>query len=385
SYKLKDAPVSKIVSVILKNAIEGGASDIHIEGQEENIRVRFRVDGILHTSLILPKNVQSSVVARIKILSDMKIDEHRKPQDGRFKIIHEGHKIDFRVSTLPTAYGEKVVARILDTSEGIKELPELGFVGPKADHVRDSIKAPYGITLVTGPTGSGKSTTLYTLLSMVKGEEVNIVTLEDPVEYYISGVNQSQVHAEIGYTFASGLRSILRQDPDIIMVGEIRDGETAGLAVQSALTGHLVFSTLHTNDSVGAVPRLIDMNVEPFLLSASINLVIAQRLVRTLCDECKQEVEMSEERREYIKGAIDRLSDDLVEALYDGDFSTLYEPGGCKKCSDGFKGRVAVFEALKIDQTLRANIEEGFHEEEFNTYLKKNDFITLKQDGLFKV
>ncbi|PSO44525.1 MAG: hypothetical protein BRC23_00930 [Parcubacteria group bacterium SW_4_49_11] len=385
SYQLEDAPASKIVSVILKNAIDGGASDVHIEGQEENVRVRFRVDGILHTSLILPKNVQSAVVSRLKILSDMKIDEHRRPQDGRFKIIHQGHKIDFRVSTLPTAYGEKVVARILDTSEGIKSLPTLGFRGPKAKHVENSIEAPYGITLVTGPTGSGKSTTLYTLLSMVKSEKVNIVTLEDPVEYYISGVNQSQVHAEIGYTFASGLRSILRQDPDIMMVGEIRDGETAGLAVQSALTGHLVFSTLHTNDSVGAVPRLIDMGVEPFLLSASINLIIAQRLVRTLCERCKVKVEMGEERRAYIQETLERLSDELINELYDGDFSTLWAPQGCEQCSNGYKGRVAIFEALAIDSTMRANIEKGFNEDEFTNYIYANDFMTLKQDGMMKV
>ncbi len=384
-YQLENASASKIVSVILKNAIDGGASDIHIEGQEENVRVRFRVDGILHTSLILPKNVQDSVVARIKILSDMKIDEHRRPQDGRFKIIHDGHKIDFRVSTLPTVYGEKVVARILDTSQGVLSLSELGFRGPKAKYVRQSIEAPYGITLVTGPTGSGKSTTLYTLLSMVKSEEVNIITLEDPVEYYLSGISQSQVQAEIGYTFASGLRSILRQDPDILMVGEIRDGETAGLAVQAALTGHLVFSTLHTNSSVGAVPRLIDMNVEPFLLSASINLVIAQRLVRTLCDDCKTEVKIGEERYQYIKDTLERLSDELVEELYDGDYATLYEPEGCEKCSDGYKGRLAIFEALYFDETMRANIEGGFNEDEFKKYIYENDFMTLKQDGIIKV
>ncbi len=383
--RIENTPIIKIVSVILKNAVEGGASDIHIEGVEENVRVRFRVDGVLHTSLILPKNVYSSVVARIKILSNLKIDEQRKPQDGRFSILEEDKKVDFRVSTFPTEYGEKVVLRILDTSKGILPLKDLGFRGPKASLIEESILKPYGMVLVTGPTGSGKSTTLYTLLSMVNNEEINIVTLEDPVEYFVSGVNQSQVKPEINYTFASGLRSILRQDPDIIMVGEIRDGETAGLAVQSALTGHLVFSTLHTNDSVGAVPRLQDMGVEPFLLSASLELVIAQRLVRKLCNRCKKKTEMSDKIKSYFEEEFQYLSQELLSQVVTSDVTHLYEPVGCEYCKDGFKGRMSVFEALPITEKMQSLIEKGAQEDEIYDYLRKNDFVTLKQDGLFKV
>lgn len=382
---IENTPIIKIVSVILKNAVEGRASDIHIEGTGVNVRVRFRVDGVLHTSLILPKDVYSAIVARIKILSNLKIDEQRKPQDGRFSILEGEKKVDFRVSTFPTEHGEKVVLRILDTSKGILPLIDLGFRGPKAKLIEESILKPYGMVLVTGPTGSGKSTTLYTLLSMVNNEEINIVTLEDPIEYFISGVNQSQVKPEINYTFASGLRSILRQDPDIIMVGEIRDGETAGLAVQSALTGHLVFSTLHTNDSVGAVPRLQDMGVEPFLLSASLELIVAQRLVRKLCDKCKRKVEMSEKVRSYIHAEFTYLSEEFLSQVVTDGITHMYEPVGCEYCKDGFKGRMSVFETLPITEEMQGLIEKGAQEDEIYEYLRKNDFVTLKQDGLFKV
>jgi type IV pilus assembly protein PilB len=382
---LETAPIIKIVSVIIKTAVTGGASDIHIEGSDESVRVRFRVDGVLHTSLILPRDLYSSIVARIKILSNLKIDEQRKPQDGRFSILEQDKKIDFRVSTFPTQYGEKVVLRILDTSNGIRSLEQLGFIGPKAEAVQEAIKKPFGMILLTGPTGSGKSTTVYTLLSQINTEDVNIVTLEDPIEYYLSGINQSQVRPDINYTFATGLRSILRQDPDVIMVGEIRDGETAGLAVQSALTGHIVFSTLHTNDAPGAIPRLVDMGVEPFLLSASLQVVIAQRLVRKLCDYCKQEIEISEQEKKYIMESLNTLDTNYINSIYSGNFDTMYKPVGCSKCTNGFKGRMAIFEVVVMTEELRAIVEKNSGGDEIMNYLQSHNYVTLKQDGIFKV
>lgn len=382
---LETAPIIKIVSVIIKTAVTGGASDIHIEGSDESVRVRFRVDGVLHTSLILPKDLYSSIVARIKILSNLKIDEQRKPQDGRFSILEQDKKIDFRVSTFPTQYGEKVVLRILDTSNGIRSLEQLGFIGPKAEAVQEAINKPFGMILLTGPTGSGKSTTVYTLLSQINTEDVNIVTLEDPIEYYLSGINQSQVRPDINYTFATGLRSILRQDPDVIMVGEIRDGETAGLAVQSALTGHIVFSTLHTNDSPGAIPRLIDMGVESFLLSASLQVVIAQRLVRKLCDDCKQEIEISEQEKKYIMDSLNTLDTEYIKSIYSGNFDKMYKPVGCSKCSNGLKGRMAIFEVVVMTEELRAIVEKNSGGDELMNYLQSHNYVTLKQDGMFKV
>jgi type IV pilus assembly protein PilB len=384
---LDSAPIIKMVSVILKNAVEGGASDIHIEGSEQNVRVRFRVDGVLHTSLVLPKTVYSAVVARIKILSNLKIDEQRKPQDGRFSIVEQNKKIDFRVSTFPTEFGEKVVLRILDTSEGIKELKDLGYVGPRADLVQMAIQKPFGMILVTGPTGSGKSTTLYTMLNMVNEEGINIVTLEDPVEYFLPGVNQSQVHPEINYTFASGLRSILRQDPDIIMVGEIRDGETAGLAVQSALTGHLVFSTLHTNTAAGAIPRLMDMGVEPFLLAASLDIILAQRLVRKLCEKCKKPVDIDERMLQLLEKEFQTIPKEyLLKHFSENKMpQKVFEPVGCEYCKNGFKGRVAIFEAVFVEEDLRNMIAKEYTEDKLYAYLRANNFVSMKQDGLTKV
>lgn len=383
---LDSAPIIKMVTVILKNAVEGGASDIHIEGSEKNVRVRFRVDGVLHTSLVLPKNVYSAVVARIKILANLKIDEQRKPQDGRFSIVENGKKIDFRVSTFPTEFGEKVVLRILDTSGGIKELKDLGYVGPRSELVKEAIQKPFGMILVTGPTGSGKSTSLYTMLNMVNDEEINIVTLEDPVEYFIPGVNQSQVRPEINYTFASGLRSILRQDPDIIMVGEIRDGETAGLAVQSALTGHLVFSTLHTNTAAGAIPRLMDMGVEAFLLGASLDIVLAQRLVRRLCDKCKKPIPVDEKLKVFLEKEFQNVDKEYILKYFEGGQmpTHTYEPVGCEHCKDGFKGRMAIFEAILVTEDLRNIIVKDYTEDKLYDYLRKNNFVNMKQDGLTK-
>ena len=382
---LETAPIIKIVSVIIKTAVAGGASDIHIESSDESVRVRFRVDGVLHTSLILPKDIYSAVVARIKILSNLKIDEQRKPQDGRFSILEQGKKIDFRVSTFPTQYGEKVVLRILDTSDGIRSLEILGFVGPRARLIQEAIKKPFGMILLTGPTGSGKSTTVYTLLSQINNEDINIVTLEDPIEYYLPGVNQSQVRPDINYTFATGLRSILRQDPDVIMVGEIRDSETAGLAIQSALTGHIVFSTLHTNDAPGAIPRLVDMGVEAFLLSASLQVVIAQRLVRKLCSDCKQEIIFSEQEQEYLKTSLSSLTTEYINSVYKGNFTKGYKAIGCNKCINGYKGRLAIFEVVVMTEELKSIIEQNNGKDNIDNYLQKNNYVTLKQDGVFKV
>ncbi|MEK7556800.1 MAG: ATPase, T2SS/T4P/T4SS family, partial [Patescibacteria group bacterium] len=288
---LEEAPVTKVVAVMIRHAIEGNASDIHVEPTEKQVRIRYRVDGNLRTSLFLPRKVHAAIVSRIKILSNLKIDETRLPQDGRFSITAEGRAFDFRVAIMPTAYGEKAALRLLDKTRGAPSLEELGVTGPVQKIFQQHLNSPHGIILISGPTGAGKSTTLFSALSTINDPVLNIVTLEDPIEYEIEGVNQTQVHPEIGLSFASGLRSILRQDPDIIMVGEIRDGDTAGLAVHAALTGHLVLSTIHTNDAIGVIPRLIDMGIDPFLLAASLRLLAAQRLVMRLCQECKQEVE----------------------------------------------------------------------------------------------
>jgi len=305
----KAAPVSKIVSVILKHAVEGGASDIHIEPFKKESRVRYRIDGILNTSLVLPISVHASIVARIKVLSSLKLDETRVPQDGRIRVNFSKRRIDFRVSILPLIDTEKVVMRILDVSKGAPKLEDLGYEGRNLDIISKNIKNTDGLFLVTGPTGSGKSTTLFSALTLINREGVNISTLEDPVEYFLDGANQAQIRTQVGFTFASGLRALLRQDPDIIMVGEIRDSETAELAIHAALTGHMVLSTLHTNDAIGTIPRLIDMKVEPFLLASTLNGILAQRLVRRICSHCKAEQEMNEEARNIITTEIKKIYD----------------------------------------------------------------------------
>lgn len=386
---IQDAPVSKLVEVIIEHAIEGKASDVHIEPMDSEYRVRFRMDGVLHSSLSLPKEVGMVVVSRIKILSNLKIDEKRKPQDGRFKIEEKGRIVDFRVSTFPVIEGEKVVIRVLDREEGIMNFDTLGLVGRNLEILNEEIKSPYGIILITGPTGSGKSTTLYAFLQILNKEERNIVTLEDPVEYYIEGINQSQIKPEIGYTFASGLRSILRQDPNIIMVGEIRDSETAELAIHAALTGHLVFSTLHTNDSIGAIPRLIDMGIEPFLLSASLNAVAGQRLVRTICPDCKEEVEIPQKIREQIKKELEEIPQEEIKK-YKLDLSggiRFYKGKGCENCGNlGLKGRMAIFEVFAVDPEAREIIsEEKGNETEIKKAAEKQKMITMRQDGILKV
>src|SRR6185369_1336463 len=346
----EDAPVTKIVATILRYAIEGHSSDIHIEPTPAKTRVRFRMDGNLHTSLELPGRVHEAVVARIKILAKLRLDEKRKPQDGRFSRILDKRRIDFRVSTFPTEFGEKVVMRILDQSNSTTTLDSVGFSASDLALVRTMMAAPYGIILIAGPTGSGKSTTLFAMLSELDREKYNVVSLEDPVEYEIPGVAQSQVKPEIGYTFASGLRSILRQDPDIIMVGEIRDKETAVLAVQAALTGHLVFSTIHTNTATGAIPRLVDMGVDPFLIAPTLVAVIGQRLVRKLCEGAGSAFPVSDSLKEFL----DREFADVPEAVRAKlpPFTEFYHATPTATCADGTRGRTGVFEILRMNKDL---------------------------------
>ena len=391
---LKDAPIAQMVESIVESAIDSGVSDIHIESMANNVRVRYRIDGDLKTVITLPKKIGPALISRVKILSNLKIDEKRKPQDGRFRIEDLGKTIDFRVSSFPTSNGEKVVMRILNTQEGLMKLEKLGIQGRDKKLVESLIQEPYGIILITGPTGSGKSTTLYSMLRIINKEEVNIITLEDPVEYILEGVNQSQVRPEIGYTFASGLRSVLRQDPDILMVGEIRDEETAELAIHASLTGHLVLSTLHTNSAAGAIPRLIDMNVQSFLLASSLKLVMAQRLVRAICQDCKKPIndldnDIQKEIIEELK-LIDReiLKERGVEIDIDNPNSKIiiYKGEGCSKChGNGMRGRLGIFEVIEINKELTKLINKGALSQDIEEAAKKYGFTTMKQDGLIKV
>lgn len=385
---LQDAPITKLTQVILRHAVDGRASDIHIEPLDQGYRVRFRVDGVLHASLALPGEVGRAVVSHIKILSNLKIDEKRKPQDGRFQFTENGKVIDLRVSTFPVVEGEKVVMRILDKSKGLADLNSLGLTGRNYEVLVKKIKEPYGIILITGPTGSGKSTTLYAFLQILNQEERNIVTLEDPVEYFLEGINQSQVKPEIGYTFAQGLRSILRQDPNVIMVGEIRDMETAELAIHAALTGHLVFSTLHTNTAIGAVPRLVDMGIEPFLLASALQVVAAQRLVRRICPDCKEEMVISPKVLDGVRSVISSL-DPLETAKYGVDIKNplkLFRGKGCKECNNtGYKGRLAIHEVLEITDKVQSIItEKRGSEHEVKEEALRQGMLSMLQDGLLK-
>lgn len=384
----EEAPVTKMLAVILKHAVDGRSSDVHIEPLEDKVRVRFRVDGVLHTSLTIPKEVHAALISHIKILSNLKIDESRVPQDGRFRTKVGANYIDLRISTFPTSEGEKVVMRILDTSTGVKYLADLGLEGKYADVLQRAISKPFGMILITGPTGSGKSTTLYAILNIVNKDGINIVSLEDPIEYYIEGVNQSQVKPEIDYDFASGLRSILRQDPDIIMVGEIRDQETAGLSVHAALTGHIVFSTLHTNDAMGVIPRLIDMKVESYLLPSALNLAIAQRLVKRLCPDCKKPVQPSKEIADMIRAAFDEVGPEELRLrnIDPQKELVIYEPQGCPKCfHKGTRGRVAIFEMFEITPEVEQVIISGLSEANLLAEAKRQKMISMKNDGFLKV
>ena len=379
---VEDAPVIKIVAVILRNAIEGGASDVHIEYTGEKVKVRFRVDGELHTSIILPPNVYSEIVSRIKLLAKLRLDEKRKPQDGSFSANINGHKIDFRVSTMPAYYGEKIAIRILDAEKGVKSLDQLGLSETNLNMIREALKKPYGLILITGPTGSGKSTTLYSMMNELDREKSNIVSLEDPVEYHMPDINQSQMMSEIGYTFASGLRSILRQDPDIIMVGEIRDRETAQLAIQAALTGHLVLSTLHTNNAIGAVPRLVDMGVDPYLIAPTLILSIAQRLAKMTCPNSRKLVPMDESIKMQIKEQIKDLPDEFKKEI--GVKDQMYETIPSSECPSGTRGRIAIFEMFTINKEMQNVILKSPTNGEIYKVARKHGMLMMKEDAMLK-
>ncbi len=384
-----EAPVTRIVAVIIRHAVDSRASDIHIEPFEDRVRTRFRIDGVLTTALTLPKDLHSAVVTRIKILSDLKIDETRLAQDGRFSTRLNDRKIDFRVSTFPTKNGEKVVMRILDPLSGNIDLPQLGLDGRNLEVVERGMAKPFGSILMTGPTGSGKSTTLAGMLKRMNTEDINIVTLEDPIEYFVDGVNQSQIHEEIGYTFADGLRHILRQDPDVIMVGEIRDKETAGLATQAALTGHVVISTLHTNDAIGVVPRLVDMDVERYLIPSTLNVAAAQRLLRRLCETCKVETKANTAEVKIIETALLDMPATYQKELLSKNGYTIYKPNlenPCKECGGkAFKGRIGIFETMEMTPEFEKIILGTISETAMRAEARRQGMITMYQDGILKV
>ena len=383
---LKETPVTKIVAVILKHAIEGGASDIHIEPMRNNTKVRYRVDGVLYPSLLLPSTIHSAMVARVKILAELRLDESRVPQDGRFSTQMNRRPIDFRVSTFPTNEGEKVVMRVLDPNKALLDFEDIGLVGENRRIFERAIKEPYGMVLVSGPTGSGKTTTLYSAMIQVNKESVNIVSLEDPIEYHIEGISQSQIRPEIEYTFASGLRYIVRQDPDIMMVGEIRDSETAKLATQAALTGHLLFSTIHTNNALGIIPRLLDLGVEEFLLPSALLLGVSQRLIGKLCKFCKEEQEISPKMARMLDEEMSQLP---IKVLRDSKIQKpykLWDSKGCTKCNNKrTKGRIAIFEMLQMtDQLKRIITEEEASAVRVGEEAKRQGMISIKQDGIMK-
>lgn len=383
----EEAPIIKMVLVILRHAIEGNASDIHIEPVKEKLNVRFRQDGVLHLSLFLPLNVHSAIVSRIKILANLKIDENRIPQDGRFSAKINNKDIDFRVATFPTLYGEKVEIRVLDPAEGLKSFDKMGLWGRNLELIQNALKKPYGLIVSSGPTGSGKTTTLYAFLGTLNKESVNIVTIEDPIEYSIDGVNQSQVKPEIGYSFAEGLRQILRQDPNIIMVGEVRDEETASLVIHSALTGHIVLTTLHTNSAVGVIPRLIDMGIRPFLIPSTLRIAISQRLIRTLCENCKKRVKPSEKVKSYIIKILDSLPQSVKkEAKVPDPLLYIYEANGCELCNfKGYRGRTGLFEVLSMTDELAEVILEKPVESLILKTAQKQGMLTMVQEGVIKV
>ncbi len=369
----EDSPIVRLVNQILGNAASMKASDVHIDPQETKVAVRYRIDGVLRTERVLPKHMQSVLTARIKIMANLDITEHRVPQDGRIKINLDFHPIDLRISTLPTVYGEKIVMRLLDLGSSLNDMNKLGFNKLNLNRFTSMINKPTGIVLLTGPTGSGKSSTLYAALNQLNSEEVNIITVEDPVEYQLEGINQIQVNSNVGMTFAKGLRAILRQDPNIIMVGEIRDKETVEVAIRASLTGHLVLSTLHTNDSLGSITRLLDMGVEPFLVASSLSGIIAQRLVRRVCRDC-------EEIQAPTKREIE------IFARRGMKVETIKRGRGCSSCNmTGYKGRIAIHEVLVIDDEMRRVIMNGESFSRLRELAIKNKTIFLIDDGLLKV
>ena len=394
----EDLPVVKIVDTLLKHAILQSASDIHIEPEEKDVVIRYRIDGVLRDAMTLPKTVLSGIVARIKILSNLKIDEHRLPQDGRFKVETSDYKIAFRVSIIPVFDGEKIVMRLLNESSDVLTLKQIGFYGRDLKIIQNEVKKPNGMILVVGPTGSGKTTTLYTILGILNTQKVNISTLEDPVEYRMPRVNQSQINAKINFTFASGLRALLRQDPDIIMVGEIRDGETAELAVHAALTGHLVLSTLHTNSAAGTLPRITDMGIEPFLIASTANIIISQRLVRKICPECKKKYVLDKNTFKSVSQNFDADSvaeifkkEKIIKKEYKSNeemwLDLKFSKGeGCEKCrKEGYKGRIGIFEVLEVNDRIAKLINSGATSAEIEKAGREEGMRTMLEDGLIKV
>ncbi|MBT4364927.1 MAG: type II secretion system ATPase GspE [Desulfobacteraceae bacterium] len=370
-----DAPLIKLVNHIISQSIKARASDIHIEPYQNSFKVRYRVDGILYDLLSPPKHVQPALISRIKVMARLNIAEKRLPQDGRIEVKRGDQDIDIRVSTIPTSFGERVVLRLLNKSTSLLSLSELGLNSENLETIKRLIKSPNGIILVTGPTGSGKTTTLYAALSSINTPEINIITIEDPIEYQLKGIGQVQVNPKIGLTFASGLRSTVRQDPDVILVGEIRDKETAGIAVQAALTGHLVFSTVHTNDSASAITRLVDIGVEPFLLSSSIAAVVAQRLIRVLCTECRMPYEPDDEAMESIGVGAEVFKDKVI-----------YRAKGCPDCfNTGYRGRKSIFEIMIPDENLKKMILKTHDSNQIKSIALKNNMVSLRHDGIQKV
>jgi len=382
-----EAPVAKIVSTILEFAVKSRASDIHIEPQEDNVRIRYRIDGILQEKYLLPRNVHDAVVSRIKILSNMKIDEKRIPQDGRFFFSADDNDVDLRVSTVPTTYGEKVVMRLLKKAQKVPSLPDLGLRGLALKNLMESIERPHGIIIVCGPTGSGKTTTLYSVLDRVSSSKVNVMTIEDPVEYQIKGISQVQVNSQAGLTFANALRAFLRQDPNIMMVGEVRDAETADLAINAALTGHLVFSTLHTNNASGVPPRMIDMGVEPFLLVSSLNCVVGQRVLRRVCKECSKDIPIPPDVETDMKKVLGPIYD-MVEDKWkkEGKKMTIKQIQGCEVCGNtGYFGRIAIYEVMPITEKISKLIVSKASASDIENQAMEEGMLTMKQDGYVKV
>jgi len=389
--RAEEVPIVKIVDAVLRHAILQNASDIHIEPQEKEVVVRYRIDGILHDAMTLPANVLSGISARIKVLSELKLDEHRLPQDGRFKIETEDYRVSFRVSVLPVYNGEKIVMRLLREDVKGFTLEGLGFLGEPLEKVHKSLKKPTGMILVTGPTGSGKTTTLYTMMDILNTPGVNISTVEDPIEYRMPRINQTQIRPDIGLTFSNGLRALVRQDPDILMVGEIRDAETASLAINASLTGHLVLSTLHTNSAAGAIPRLLDMGQEAFLISSTVNLIIAQRLVRKLCPDAREKYSLKDsdisEIEEYID--VERVMKHIYEnKIYEkskkfGDLD-FYKPKSSKECPDGYSGRIGIYEVLEVTESIKNLITSQTITGELNERARKEGMLSMAEDGVVK-
>ena len=379
---IEDAPVTKIVATILRYAIEGGVSDVHIEPMRERVRVRFRVDGVLYTSIVLPGKVHDALIVRIKILSNIKLDEKRKPQDNRFSARIDGRKIDFRVSTFPTYYGEKIEMRILDQQKGVQKISELGFPERNLKLIREALNKPYGLILISGPTGSGKTTTLYSMIKELDLEENNVLSLEDPVEYNIEGMSQSQVRPEIGYTFANGLRTTLRQDPDIIMVGEIRDKETAELAIQAALTGHLVLSTIHTNSAVGIIPRLVDMGIDPYLIAPTLILGMAQRLVGVAQPSAVVSIPVEGSTKIMLDKYLEEIPAEFRSVI--PQTNEVYKINPTPDCPRGTKGRLAVTEMFEVDKKMEEIILKEPNEISITKYARTQGMITMREDAVIK-